>query len=66
MYAEGIQIYEKSNLTISEASTYFNIGVNKLRKMTNSDDCKFVLWVVNKRLIKRKQLEAYLEKELSI
>ncbi len=53
-------IAEKSNLTLEEAAAYFNIGVNKLREMTNSDDCKYVLFVGNKRLIKRKPFESYL------
>lgn len=55
-----IPISEKNNLTLEEAATYFNIGINKLREMTNPKDCNFVLWVGHKRLIKRKALEDYL------
>lgn len=61
-----IPVWEKSNLTLEEAAAYFNIGVNKLRKISDSDDCPFVLWVGNKRLIKRIKLEEYLSKTYSI
>ena len=57
-------IWEKSNLTLEEASAYS--GINKLREMTNAKNCQFVLWVGNKRLIKRKLLDAYIEKTYSI
>lgn len=63
---EKIPIWEKSNLTLEEASVYFGIGINKLREISNQKDCVFVLWVGNKRLIKRKELEKYLEKIFSI
>lgn len=61
-----VPIYEKSNLTLEEAAAYFNIGMNKLREITDSKNCPFVLWVGNKRLIKRKKLDEYLEKTYSI
>ena len=59
-------IWEKSNLTLEEASAYSGIGINKLREMTNAKNCQFVIWVGNKRLIKRKLLDAYIEKTYSI
>ncbi len=61
-----IPIWEKSNLTIEEAAAYSGIGVNKLRKMTDREDCPFVLWIGTKRLIKRKKLDEYIEKSYSI
>ena len=61
-----VPIWEKSNLTLEEAAAYFNIGICKLRSMTDDEDCKFVLWVGNKRLIKRKKLDEYIEKAYSI
>ncbi len=61
-----VPIWEKSNLTLEEASAYSGIGINKLREMTNAKNCQFVLWVGNKRLIKRKLLDAYIEKTYSI
>ena len=59
-------LYEKSNLTLEEAASYFNIGINKLREMTESEKCPFVLWVGSKRLIKRRKLDEYLEKTYSV
>lgn len=59
---ETIPISEKAFLTLEEASAYFNIGTNKLRDLTNDKNCPFVIWNGTKRLIKRKKLEAYLEK----
>ena len=56
-----VPIWEKSNLTLEEAAAYFNIGVNKLRELTNDEDCRFVLYVGNKRLIKRKAMDKYIE-----
>lgn len=61
-----VPIYEKANLTLEEASAYFNIGVNKLREISDDGKCSFVLWIGNKRLIKRKSLEEYLSKTYSI
>lgn len=62
----NIPICEKMNLTLDEAANYFNIGINKLRELSNTPDCEFVLWVGNKRLIKRKKMELFLEKAFSI
>lgn len=66
MNKKEIPIWEKSNLTIEEAAAYSNIGENKLREITSDDSCSFVLWVGNKRLIKRKQFDKYLEQQYSI
>ena len=63
---KDIPIWEKSNLTLEEAAAYSNIGVGKLREITNDDACKFVLWVGNKRLIKRRQFDTYLKSVYSI
>ena len=62
----NVPIWEKSNLTIDEAAAYFGIGINKIREISNAPDCPFVLWVGRKRLIKRRQFNAYLEHAFSI
>lgn len=61
-----IPIWEKANLTIEEAAAYFGIGQNRLRAMTEDENCKFVLYVGTKRLIKRRLFEQYLEQAYSI
>ena len=63
---EVVPIWHKSNLTLEEASQYFGLGINTLRRISNDDSCEFVLYVGNKRLLKRKALEAYLESSYSI
>ena len=66
MAIEKVPVWEKANLSLEEAAAYFGIGINKLRDMTNNENCPFVLWNGNKRLIKRKQLERFLETAYSI
>ena len=61
-----VPIWEKYALTIDEASAYFGIGTGKIRELTNDNDCNFVLWVGNKRLIKKQLFEKYLSAAYSI
>ena len=61
-----IPIWEKSNLTLEEAAAYSGIGINKLRQITDDDDCEFVLWIGTKRLIKRRKFDEYIEKLYSL
>ena len=56
-----VPIWEKTHLTLEEASALTGIGMNKMREITNDEHCKFVLWVGSKRLIKCKLLDEYLE-----
>lgn len=57
----NIPICEKFNLTIEEASQYFNIGRDKLYELAKTEGNKFVLHNGRSILIKRKLLEKYLE-----
>jgi len=66
MNKKEVPIWEKSNLTLEEAAAYSGIGINKLRELSNRDDCEFVLWVGSKRLIKRRLLDQFLERCFSI
>ena len=59
-------IWNKANLTIEEAAAYFGIGMNKLRELTEDENCKFVLYIGSKRLIKRQMFEKYLEQAYSL
>ena len=61
-----VPIWEKSTLTLEEAAAYSGIGICKLKELTNSEKCKFVLWNGSKRLIKRKQLDEYIDRAYSI
>ena len=53
---QNVPIWEKANLTLEEAAAFTNIGINKLRQLTDEDGCEYVLWIGSKRLIKRKKL----------
>lgn len=61
-----VPIWEKSNLTIEEAAEYSGIGRNKLRQLSDNETCPFVLWVGNKRLIKRRELDEFIGRMYSI
>ena len=63
---QEVLIKDKVLLTLEEAAAYTGIGINKLRSLSDSEHCSFVLWNGSKRLLKRKTLEEYLEKQFSI
>ena len=63
---KDVAIADKALLTLEEAAKYFNIGINKLRIMTNDENCPYVVWNGCKRLIKRKPFEEYLYSSYSI
>lgn len=57
---QTIEIKDKINLTIPEASTYSNIGETTIRKLLSEKACPFLLKVGNKHLVKRVEFEKYL------
>jgi len=58
MNDNAIPIWEKFTLTIEEASKYFRIGENKLRKLAEENPrAGWVLMNGNRIQIKRKQFE---------
>ena len=58
-----VPIWNKYTLTIDEASEYFRIGENKLRKIINENqDADFVLWNGNRAQIKRLKFERYIDR----
>jgi len=63
---KGVRVSEKAFLILKEASEYFNIGQDKVRQLTDEDDCNFVLFNGNKRLIKKKLMEEYLNRQFPI
>ena len=36
-----VPIWEKSNLTLEEAAAYSGIGINKLRLLSDKEDCEW-------------------------
>lgn len=64
---ETVPIREKYTLTISEASSYFNIGEKKLRQIVQENDtADFILNNGVKVLIKRMKFEQYIDEVSSI
>ena len=56
----SIPIDKKLNLTIRQAADYSNICINKINDMLRNPNCEFVLYVGNRKLVKRKEFEEYL------
>ncbi len=61
-----VPLWERTLLTIEEASAYTGIGVYSLRKLAAKPNSKLVLWVGTKKMFKRKKLDEYLENAVSI
>lgn len=63
-YATTVPIGEKYTLTIKEASRYFSIGENKLRRLaTENSTANWIILNGNRILIKRKQFEKLLDSQ---
>lgn len=61
-----VPIEHKIALTIQEATELSNIGQNKLNKLLKTPNCPFVLYVGNKKLVKRKEFEQYISERIEI
>ena len=65
--ATSVPLSEKTLLTVKEAAAYTGLGEKKLRAISDSEKCNFVLRNGSKRLFKRRLLDAYLvNREYSI
>ena len=63
---EKVPIPQKLTLTIREAAEYSNIGINKIDAMLKQPNCPFVLFVGNKKLVKRCEFEEFIHSQLTI
>jgi len=61
-----IPFWLKVTLAIKEAAAYSNIGINKIEELLKQPKCDFVLYVGNKKLVKRKEFEQYISRSLEI
>lgn len=50
-----VPVWERITISLEEAAAYSGIGVRKLRDMTDKPECNYVIWVGNRRMIKRKK-----------
>ena len=62
----SIPVPQKAILSVREAAAYTNIGINKIDSMLRTPNCPFVLYVGTKKLVKRKEFEEYLSKQIVI
>lgn len=63
---DKVPIHLKITLTIREAAEYSNIGINKIDSMLRAPNCPFVLFVGSKKLVKRKEFEDFIQRQLII
>lgn len=54
-----VPVWERITISLEEAAAYSGIGVRKLRDMTDKPECNYVIWVGNRRMIKRKKFDEY-------
>ncbi len=56
-----VSLSEKYALTLNEAAAYFNIGVKKLRRLTEENPGCFSIMNGNRLLIVRHKFEVFLD-----
>lgn len=61
-----IPVWERTLLTLNEASAYTGLGINRLRRIANSNENELIVWVGSKRMFKRRKLDEYLERSVSL
>ena len=61
-----VPIHQKLTLSVEEAAAYTGIGINKLYSMLNTPNCPFSLYIGNRRLVKRKAFEDYINSKVAI
>lgn len=58
-----VPVWEKYTLTIEEAAQYFQIGENKLRRLVSENpDDDYILYNGNRKQIKRRKFEEYIDR----
>lgn len=61
--SQQIPFWECYTMTVEEASRYFHIGENKLRRIISENkDTDFLLWNGNRAQIKRRLFEEYIDR----
>ena len=61
-----VPIWQKVMFTKEEAAAYSHIGINKLEELLKVPNCPVVLYVGKKKLIKRREFEAFLTENVEI
>lgn len=61
-HKQEIPVWEKFMLSTEEASNYFHIGINKLRRIISlNPDAEWVVWNGSHAYIKRRKFELYID-----
>ena len=63
---ELVPLWQRTTLTLEEATACSGIGRDKLIEISDDPDCDFILWVGNKRLFKREKLDRFIDSAFSI
>ena len=66
MQTENKEKVKRGEIYLHDFGNNSGIGRAKLYEMTNREDCPFVLWIGNRRVIKRKAFDEYIEKVYSV
>lgn len=66
MVPEKVPIPQKVTLTVKEAAEYSNIGINRLESLLRTPRCPFLLYVGNKKLVKRKEFEKFISESIEL
>lgn len=62
-----VPVWEKYSLSIEEAAVYFRIGENNIRNIINRNpDADFGFWNGNRKQIKRKLFEKYMDLQKAV
>jgi len=62
-----VPVWEKYSLSIEEAAVYFRIGENNIRNIINQNpDADFWFWNGNRKQIKRKLFEKYMDLQKAV
>lgn len=61
-----VPIWERTLLTIPEASDYSGLGINTLRRLLDKPNSNLILWVGSRKMVKRKKLDEYLNNAISV
>ncbi len=62
-----VPIWEKYSLSIEEAAVYFRIGENSIRKIIKENpDANFWFWNGNRKQLKRKLFEEYMDMQQAV
>ena len=62
----SIPIDRKIVITVREAARYSSIGINKIEALLREPNCPFVLYIGNRKLVKRKEFEDFIHQKVVI